>query len=195
MTAEQLRRAIEEPARKADLVIDAALTHALIDDCARASNALPLLQFVLLELWKQSGSSGKLTLSDYQQIGTLSGALNRHAEQVYQEHLTSSQRPLAESIFIRLVQPFQTTRYARQTRTFDDLYAAGAASEQKKQVQEVIGTLAGHDARLLAIGRETGEDQKSRPVVELAHEILISCWDRYQQWLNESCGRNGCASA
>jgi hypothetical protein len=144
-----------------------------------------LLQFVLLKLWTQSGSSGRLTLGDYEGIGTFSGALNKHAENVYQQHLSETQRPLAQSVFIRLVQPFQTTRFAKQTQGFEELYPAEAASEQKKQIQEVIGILAGHDARLLTIGRAMGQDETSRPIVDLAHEILISCWDRYERWLNE----------
>ena len=52
MTADELREAIEEPARRAGQQIDAATVDLLISETEGREGALPLLQFVLSRIWE-----------------------------------------------------------------------------------------------------------------------------------------------
>ena len=53
MRRDELRRAIELPARRAGLRVEPELVEALIADVEGAPGALPLLSTALLELWRQ----------------------------------------------------------------------------------------------------------------------------------------------
>ena len=58
MRRDELRRAIELPARRAGLQVDPELADALIADVEGEPGALPLLSTSLLELWQQRDGRG-----------------------------------------------------------------------------------------------------------------------------------------
>ena len=70
MHREELRRAIELPARRARLPLEPALADALVDDVAGEPGGLPLLSTALLEL-----SEGELTLAAYERSGGVHSAV------------------------------------------------------------------------------------------------------------------------
>ena len=51
MTPRELRRAVERPAERTGLDVEAQLVDTLVDDVAGEPGALPLLQTTLLDLW------------------------------------------------------------------------------------------------------------------------------------------------
>ncbi|HEX6580586.1 MAG TPA: adenylate/guanylate cyclase domain-containing protein [Actinomycetota bacterium] len=56
MTREELRRAIELPARRVGLRVESVLTDTLVEEIADQPGALPLLSTALVELWQESGA-------------------------------------------------------------------------------------------------------------------------------------------
>src|SRR5215813_10797825 len=89
MSADQLRRAIVEPAHKAGLVIEDGLVEVLLADVrpygaagpgagGHEAGALPLLSHALLATWEHS-RGGRLTVSDYQASGGIRDAIARTA--------------------------------------------------------------------------------------------------------------------
>ena len=82
MTDDELRRAIERPARLAGLEPEPGLVEMLVDDIRGRPGALPLLQFALLELWRRR-EAHRLTIRAYREIGEIEGALQRKADAVY----------------------------------------------------------------------------------------------------------------
>ena len=82
MRRDELRRAIESPAQRAGLRVDAALVDALVADVQGEPGALPLLSTALLELWQQRDGQ-RLTLAAYDRAGGVRGAVARLAERVY----------------------------------------------------------------------------------------------------------------
>ena len=97
---DELRRAIELPARRAGLLVERELVDALVADVEGQPGALPLVSSALLELW-QRRDGGALRLSDYEQAGGVRGAVARLAEQAY-ERLDPAGRRLARRVLLRL---------------------------------------------------------------------------------------------
>src|SRR4051794_8925828 len=103
MTEDELRRAIDRPARLAGLEPEAGLVELLVDDIRGRAGALPLLQFALQEVWRRR-EDFRLTIRTYREIGQIEGALQRKADAVYGS-FTPEQQELCRRVFLRLVQP------------------------------------------------------------------------------------------
>ena len=111
MTAEQVRRAITEPARLARLDVEEGLVGLLLRDLAPPEpaseqaayepGALPLLSHALLATWEHS-RGGMLTVADYLASGGIRDALTRTAEAAY-GGLSPEEQRLARRLFLRLV--------------------------------------------------------------------------------------------
>jgi WD40 repeat protein len=168
---EDLQEAIERPAALAGLLFDPPLlVEKLLDDVGEEPGNLPLLQYALLELW--NGRSGNQLMAD--EKVDFSEAIAARAEKVY-AGLSEDQKKEARKILLRLVQTSSSTRGLENTRRralIDDLGPAAA---------EVIQAFAAKGVRLLV----TDQDEKGHQTVEVAHERLISSWERLQRWLTD----------
>ena len=173
MTDEELRRAIEEPARRGRWELEPGLVDLLLSDVGREPGALPLLSHALLETW-QRRRARTLTLSGYTSSGGVRGAIAETAEAVFADQFSSEQQDIARRIFLRL------TELGDETATGDTRRRAGLDElvlnpEQADQTRRMIQVLA--DARLIT----TSED-----AVEVAHEALIREWPRLRGWLEDN---------
>ena len=85
----EILQMVREPAREAGLVyaFDAergvGLDEIIHEEAARDPAALPLLSFLLDQLWRRRSATGELTLEAYRELGGLAGALGRRAEEVF----------------------------------------------------------------------------------------------------------------
>jgi WD40 repeat protein/transcriptional regulator with XRE-family HTH domain len=177
MTAEELRSAITEPARKAALDIEDGLVELVLRDLAPAvgrtltgaahdPGALPMLSFALLATWARS-RGGRLTVASYLDSGGIRGAVASAADKVYNEQLNATQQGLARQIFIRLV------------------HVADDTADTRRRVPRSELLLGHHDAQPVLdafiserlITAETDD-------VEIAHESLLLAWPRLRGWVN-----------
>ena len=165
MSEEDLRAAIEEPARRAGLRLEAGLPELILRDAAGHSTALPLLSHALVETWLRR-ETNVLTIAGYEEVGGLSGAIARTAEQLFDD-LTPAQRDACRSTLLRLVelgpdgQPLR--RYAKASVLNDDPARAAAVARLIR-------------ARLLSASDDT---------VAVTHELLALAWPRLHDWLEE----------
>jgi hypothetical protein len=174
MDAEDLRRAIVEPAERVGLQLEKGLVDTIIADLGDGPGTLPLLQHTLLELF--DGRRGRwLTIDRYREIGGVRGAIAQRAEAIY-GRLSPSQQQAARRILLRLTQPGEGTEDTRRRAQVTELVPAGA---QATDVEEVVNKLA--DARLLITSREASGGE----VVDVAHEALIRSWPRLQGWIDQ----------
>ena len=167
MTAEELTRAIELPARAAGLRMDANLAPALVADVLQQPGGLPLLSSTLLELW-QRREGRALRVDAYRALGGITGAIGRVAEAVF-DRLSEDDRLVARSIFLRLV-------------TVDD---AGVATRRRAPIAEIAGDRDGNGARVLKVLVDGRLLTVSEGIVEPAHEALLREWPRMRGWLEE----------
>ena len=165
MADEDLRAAIEGPARQAGLPIEPGLVDLLVREVEGVPGALPLLSHALRETWlRRDGRT--LTVDGYQAAGGIRGAVAQSAEDVY-ERVDQDQQDAFRDLLLRLVIPTEDgepvrSRLPRRLIATDD------------ERDELIELLV--DARLV-----TSDDG----VVELTHEALVRAWPRLQDWLEE----------
>lgn len=179
MSMDDLRRAIEEPAKRGHWEIEPGLVEVLLHDVgadvgrAPEPGALPLLSHALLETW-QRRRGHTMTLSGYIASGGVRGAIAETAETVFYDQLDQRQRDIARQIFLRLTElgGDSSTADTRRRVGFDELVSK---QEDRDIVREVLSTLA--DARLIT----TDQD-----VAEVAHEALIREWPTLRNWLEEN---------
>ncbi|MCU0496665.1 MAG: protein kinase [Anaerolineae bacterium] len=166
LSPHELEEAIVTPATNIGLMLEAPLIRVLIEDLYGQTGALPLLQYALTQLFDQRDEL-LLTERAYQAIGGASGALAQRAEQVYHA-LTPSEQAIAHRLFLRLI------TVSDQTITRKRLLWSELPAEAEKIVQAF-----GKD-RLLTLDR----DPITRsPTVEIAHEALITRWQRLADWI------------
>ena len=163
MSHDELRRAIELPARHAGLRLEPGLTDRLLADCEGEPGALPLLSSALLELW-QRRDGRHLRLADYERTGGVRGAVARLAEAAY-ERLEPERRPVARRLLLRLAAVEEGGAAVRRRVPLDELGG---------DPDDVLGVLA--DGRLVTV---------SEGSVEIAHEALLREWPRLRGWLDE----------
>ncbi|MDT8304725.1 MAG: BTAD domain-containing putative transcriptional regulator, partial [Anaerolineae bacterium] len=170
MSPEELRRAIEEPARRNGWLFQPGLVDLLMRETRGEPGALPLLSHVLLESWRRR-SGPAMMLKGYAESGGVRGAIAKTAQQVYFQRLTAQQQALARNIFLRLTSLGEETQATRRRAEIAELVLSPG---NLGAVQEVLGILA--EARLVTLGEHTAE---------VAHEALIREWPALRQWLAE----------
>jgi WD40 repeat protein/class 3 adenylate cyclase/tRNA A-37 threonylcarbamoyl transferase component Bud32/energy-coupling factor transporter ATP-binding protein EcfA2 len=169
MTEDELRRAIEEPARAKGLRLEPGLVEVVLRELAGEPGALPLLSHALMETWaRRDGRT--LTLSGYSDAGGVRGAIARTAEEVY-ENSPEAEETLLRRTFLRLTELGEGTEDTRRRVPLQEL---ASGSEPAPALEGLIDRLV--NARLLTVDEQ---------MVEVAHEALIREWPRLRAWLNE----------
>jgi WD40 repeat protein/transcriptional regulator with XRE-family HTH domain len=173
MNDDELRHAIEEPARRGRWELESGLVDLLLHDVGHEPGALPLLSHALFETW-QRRRGRTITLGGYASSGGVRGAIAETVETVFTDQFTGEQQSIARRIFLRLTELGDETSAAdtRRRATFDELILK---PEEAATTHIVLKTLA--DARLVI----TNEDS-----VEVAHEALIREWPTLRGWLEEN---------
>jgi hypothetical protein len=166
MKAEDLRRAIELPSRRAGLRVEPALVDALVADVVDEPGGLPLLSTALVELWEQRDGR-TLGLEAYRESGGVRGAVARIAEEAY-EDFTAEQREAARGILLRLAS-VDGEDAVRRRAPLNELEL-----ETNDDARQVVTAFT--DRRLVTVSEE---------VLEVAHEALLREWPRLREWLEE----------
>ena len=165
MGEDDLRAAIEGPARQAGLHLEPGLVDLLVREVEGEPGALPLLSHALRQTW-QRREGATLTVAGYRASGGIGGAVAQTAEQLY-ESAPSDQRPILRDLLLRLVAPNPDGEPVR-SRVSRRLVATDPGRE--RLIEQLVS------ARLVT----SDED-----VVELAHEALARAWPRLRGWLDD----------
>lgn len=172
----EIEQAITGPAQRVGIVVDTDLVATMVSDLRKEPGALPLLQFVLTELYERRSGSN-LTLAAYHQIGGVKGALASRAEEVYQT-LSTAEQSVSRQIFLRLITLGEGTDDTRRRIQRSELHQIINNASELQSVLEVFGK-----HRLLTFDN----DSIFRvPTVEVAHEAVIREWQRLRDWLNDT---------
>lgn len=158
LTDTELRSAITGPAELVGLEFAPGLVDRILGDTATA-DALPLLAYLLQELYLAAGSSRRATFEHYQRLGGVAGSLSRQAADAV-ERLGGHE---ATPRILRVLLEFVTIDGEQAYRRRVPLPAIGTAE------REVIDAFV--DARLLVTGAADG-----RPIAQAAHEALFRQW-------------------
>lgn len=199
LSDEAYRQVILQPAEKVGLTVEPELVTTLLQDLSRGAGDLPLLEFVLEQVWQQR-QPGTLSISVYQEkIGGLRGALERTAQEVYNS-LDPEAQACAEWIFLSLTQLGDGTEDTRRRILKTDLVVPRFPEPLVDRTLQVLTS-----AKLILISLDTptpapesrspeeppSPDSSSSPLpptptIEVAHEILIRHWSTLRWWLEQN---------
>jgi WD40 repeat protein/DNA-binding SARP family transcriptional activator len=172
---DELAEAIERPARRVGVRFEPGLVSQIVADVRDQPGALPLLQYALTELFANRAGD-VLTLEGYLATGGVVGALGRRAEDLY-ARLGPSARAACRQVFLRLVSAdpasHDTRRRVRRSELRQLELEPGA-------LDKVLARYGEH--RLLTFDREP---LTRAPTVEVAHEAILSQWERLRAWIAE----------
>lgn len=151
-----------------DAVTERQLDDALLESACRRPGALPLLQYTLQALYELRKANGLLTITAYQELGGLEGALARQAESAF-TRLDVSAFDAFTSVLQRLVAvSSDSDEVTACTVRWSDL----ADQAQRQVVQHLVNM---H----LLVSLLEGEE----PCFTVAHEALLRHWPRVADWV------------
>ncbi len=159
---ETLREVIEGPAKVARLRLENGLAASLVAD-TDSGESLPLLAFTLRQLAEGLPVGGTLTLSRYDDLGGVRGALTRHADAALAKavQLSGLAEPEVLAGLTRLVTVDETGRRARRR-----IKLTGLTEPLRVALQVFV------DRRLLL----SDTDDDSQGWLTVAHEALLTGW-------------------
>jgi energy-coupling factor transporter ATP-binding protein EcfA2 len=183
LTRDELQRSIEEPVRRQNERIAPRLVARLLDDAGSDADQLPVLEHALMrtwDAWERDHVPGEpLDLRHYEQIGTLSGAISKHANAIY-DRLDARLRPVAERLFRALTAREGTDHGIRRPTAFGVVCAVIAAPPA--DVERLFRTYAAPGVSFLTA---SGPLSNPKSTLDITHESLTRLWDRLRAWVDD----------
>lgn len=183
MTTAELRAAMEQQAAAVGLRFEADLSHQILAEVEGEPGAMPLLQHLLLHLWRRRHGRW-LRAAEYRALGGIRQAIAHTADAIYIDlKADPAAQAMVRNLFVRLTrldeddgrpEPYRDTRHRV---ALPDLIPIGADADQ---VRALVQRLA--DARLVVTTPDASSGQTQ---VEVSHEALIRHWPRLRTWLDE----------
>ncbi|MGW6194809.1 nSTAND1 domain-containing NTPase [Kribbella sp. NPDC055110] len=160
---EALRGVIEGPADVAGIAVPAELVSRMVDDTS-SGDALPLLAFTLEQLSDGVRRGGELSVTRYQQLGGVRGALTKQAEIALRNAAESGGRTEKEIVegLLNLVTVDENGQPTRRLVNSDDLSEV-VAGEYRAFVERRLLTTSSHGDGVIEIG--------------VAHEAFLTAWE------------------
>lgn len=176
LTADEVRAAVVEPARRLGVHVEDGLVDLLLRDLAPRGatgyahdpGSLPLLSHALLATWSR-GRGTHLTSADYEASGGIRGAIQQTAEEAYAS-LSAAGQQRARRIFRRLANVGDDAVATRRRVAHDEL----DEMDDPQLTAEVVDLFV--DRRLLTAETDT---------LEVSHEALFTSWERLRGWLED----------
>ncbi|WP_431961955.1 trypsin-like peptidase domain-containing protein [Actinacidiphila sp. bgisy160] len=167
MSRDQLAQVILGPLELTPSVTyDDGLVERMLDDAGDGPGALPLLGFVMAQLW-DGQAGGRLRFDTYREVGGVRGALGKYAETAWRSCVREADEAEAMRLLTDLVRflpggdvPMRNA--LRQEEAGEERWRIATALAQR---------------RLLVLRGGSGEPVSA----ELAHEALIGAWKRLEE--------------
>ncbi|BAT54971.1 Peptidase C14, caspase catalytic subunit p20 [Nostoc sp. NIES-3756] len=196
LTQEEYRRIITHPAEQVGLTVEPELVEVLLQELHNSPGDLPLLEFVLEQLWEYR-SNGVITLQAYQQyLGGIKGALERKAQGVY-DSLDTEAQECTRWIFLSLTQLGEGTEDTRRRVLKSELivkkYPVALVERTLQALTAAKLVVVNGDWELSGQGKTSPPTPPSPPTphvtIEVAHEVIIRHWSTLRWWLEENRSR------
>ena len=165
MRADELRRALVEPAAAAGIRLEPDLIETIMEDVAGQAEPLPLLSEAMVRTWDRRHGD-LLTLEAYRLSGELSGALEAAAEECY-ARMEDQQRRATRHLLVRMA--------ARTATGWVRRPIIRTESEPADDTEDAALTV------LIAARLVVASEQR----IEITHDALLAHWPRLREWLDE----------
>ena len=184
LTREERKAAIVGPVGVSGGQMSPVLLTRLVNDVGDNPDQLSILQHALNRTWARwyydSGGEGPLSLAHYEAIGTMTHALDQHAEKAYAELRGERQKCICEKIFKALTDGTDV-RGVRRPSNLATLCALADASQA-----EVVGVIdVFRKPSRSFVMPPLPEELEPDTVIDISHESLMRVWMRLKAWTAE----------
>jgi len=181
LSQDEVREIIEQPAIQEIISFNPkALVDNIVNDVLEATNVLPLLSYMLYQLYeksiKEKYRTNELHQDDYKELNGVIGALQTTADKVF-ESLTITEQETMKKVMLRMVS-FKGGELAKRTVSEDELVYVD--EEENIRVKKILDLMTGEKVRLLVAGN-SGDQKTYEPL----HDALITSWAKLLQWRNQ----------
>ncbi len=175
LARDQQREAIEGPVAITGAEITERLVERLLNDAGDDPDQLPVLQHVLFRIWEESGGKSPLELLQYKGVGEIANALNKDADETFQDLGSNPKQAIARRMFQRLVEPGAQDEETRYPARLSEIVKICGASE--RSVRDVVEAF---QARGFLTVSTDGD-----PLIDISHETLIRQWGKLKEWVQQ----------
>ena len=184
LSRDERRSAIAGPVAVAGGDISPVLLTRLVNDVGDNPDQLSILQHALNRTWtewQREGGAGPMDLVHYEAIGTMTHALDYHAEKAYGELRDDQQKAICERVFHAITDKGTDARGIRRPTSAAALCA-------------ITGTSLDELTSVLAVFRKpsrsfvmppAAESISPETVVDISHESLMRVWNRLKVWVDD----------
>ena len=165
--------------------INPVLMTRLLNDVGDNPDQLSILQHALNRTWacwQSHGAKGELELEHYMEIGTMSEALNHHADEAFEQLETPERAKTCEKLFKALTHLGTDRRGIRRPLKLATLKEiAGTGSED--DVKDVIEVFREPSRSFLM--PPASEPLDAEKMIDISHESLMRVWERLRRWADD----------
>ncbi|KST63552.1 NACHT and WD repeat domain-containing protein [Mastigocoleus testarum] len=201
MYPDELRQAIEQPAAKNGVVFEKGLVKQIINEVEGQKGYLPLLQYTLDLLWQKEcttkAADGCFHIEDrtlnkasYTDLGGVRGALQKRVDEIYTGICEKNENGelITKQIFLKLVNIVESesgSRAVSRRAYYNEFVGESVKNTLKTFVNEnlLVSNYEYSNQEQLSIG--TPKKLTQNVTIEIAHEILLSSWNKLKSWLEE----------
>ena len=184
MTWENYKSVIENPVKYTGAQIDPKLVITILNDLGDRPDQLPVLQHTLMRtysFWLEHGENGRpVELSDYYAIGTISGAMSRHANEAYDE-LSLEGREICKRMFKTITGKGSDNKGLRHPSDIGTIRSVIQCSD--KDLMDVIEKFRAPSRSFITPAYPVPLNDDS--VIDLTHESLMRLWGRLKEWVDD----------
>ena len=191
MKREELREAIEEPARLAGKALEPQLVNRLIKEAIERKDELPIVQHALMRTYQKAVERelGQISMQEYVEIGETKNALNLHANYEF-EQLNDLEKELAKTLFQRITQGSDDETSIRRPSSYFELLSLCKQEHPSYEGKEI-------ERSLLSLIDQFRKEEcaflrppypskiKHSTLVDITHESLMRNWEMVKEWAFE----------
>jgi uncharacterized RDD family membrane protein YckC len=192
LNRDEIRAAITGPASLAQSPVSPVLLTRLLNDVGDNPDQLSILQHALNRTWaywsNEGGGQGALDLAQYEAIGGMHSALDRHAEKAFGElaepsaqAVLSAHQRLAVRIFRTLTDKGTDARGIRRPTALRELCAITGASQTELETVMAVFRKASRSFLMPPVGEVLLPETR----IDISHESLMRVWQRLDHWADE----------
>lgn len=155
---------IRRPASMAGIEVEDRVIGEILESVAGNAGALPLMSYLLGQLYDRAGASRRFDFATYTAVGGIKAVVSQGAERTF-ETLTTDQQRRFDDVFALMVTIDERGRTSRVSCPVEQITRRSGAAN-------VLSAFV--EARLLTLL----ERDDGRSVAEISHESLITHWPR-----------------
>ncbi|MCP4550855.1 MAG: hypothetical protein GY834_02175 [Bacteroidetes bacterium] len=185
MTVKQKEDAIRKPIELFDRKVTDRLVERLLLDVGDDPDQLPVMQHALMRTWDywrlNKLKPEAIDIEHYEAIGTMSGALSMHAEEIYNELPGLVNKGLTEKLFKALTDLGADNHGIRRPTSLVEICKLTESTEDN--IVNIIDVFRARGRAFLMPPAEVSLNSDS--VIDISHESIMRVWSRLREWVDD----------